>query len=136
MFSSAGMAIAVNFKDLKVGVERASVYASLFEAKLPEAEVVFYDTSEALYIDLQNGRTDMLMTNPDEGASQIYQTGKWRGRRPGRTCHPDQGRDAVLTFGVSRRSPTGRRVGCARQFNGNIKRQGVRRIGVAGVLQH
>ena len=64
MFASAGMAIAVNFKDLKVGVERASVYASWFEAKLPEAEVVFYDTSEALYINLQNGRTDIIMTNP------------------------------------------------------------------------
>ena len=25
---------------------------------------MFYDSSEALYLDLQNGRTDMIMTNP------------------------------------------------------------------------
>jgi len=64
LFDDAGEPIAANFDGLKVGVERASTYASWFEAKLPDANVVFYDTSEALYLDLENGRTDMIMTNP------------------------------------------------------------------------
>lgn len=64
LFDSAGKPIAENFKGLKVGLERASTYASWFEAKLPGAKVLLYDSSETLYIDLQNGRTDMIMTNP------------------------------------------------------------------------
>ena len=64
LFDAAGKPHAANFAGLKVGLERASTYASSFKAVLPEAKVVYYDTNEALYIDLQNGRTDMIMTNP------------------------------------------------------------------------
>jgi len=64
LFDSSGNAIAANFKGLKVGLERSSTYASWFEAKLPGAKVVLYDSNETLYIDLENGRTDMIMTNP------------------------------------------------------------------------
>jgi polar amino acid transport system substrate-binding protein len=64
LFNDAGEPIAGNFDGLKVGLERASTYASWFEAKMPSANVVFYDSSEALYLDLENGRTDMIMTNP------------------------------------------------------------------------
>ncbi len=64
LFDSAGNPNAENFKGLKVGLERASTYASWFEAKLPGADVILYDTNEALYLDLQNGRTDLIMTNP------------------------------------------------------------------------
>jgi polar amino acid transport system substrate-binding protein len=64
LFDGAGKPHAANFAGLKVGLERASTYASWFKAVLPEAQVVYYDTNEALYIDLQNGRTDMIMTNP------------------------------------------------------------------------
>jgi polar amino acid transport system substrate-binding protein len=56
--------IAENFAGKRVGLERASTYADWFEAKLPEAEVVFYDGNEQMYLDLQNGRVDMIMTNP------------------------------------------------------------------------
>ncbi len=64
LFDSTGKPIAANFSGLKIGLGRATTYASWFEAKLPKANVVFYDSSDAMYIDLTNGRTDMIMTNP------------------------------------------------------------------------
>jgi polar amino acid transport system substrate-binding protein len=64
LFDSAGKPVPANFADLKVGVERASTYSDWFKNELPEADVVLYDTNESLYLDLINGRTDMIMTNP------------------------------------------------------------------------
>jgi polar amino acid transport system substrate-binding protein len=64
LFDGSGKPIPANFNGLKVGLERATTYASWFEAKLPDAKVVLYDNAETMYIDLQNGRTDMIMTNP------------------------------------------------------------------------
>ena len=64
LFDGAGKPIAANFNGLKIGLGRATTYASWFEAKLPGAKVVLYDTSESMYLDLENGRTDMIMTNP------------------------------------------------------------------------
>ncbi len=64
LFDDAGNPIAENFAGLKVGLERATTYADWFENELPDAEVVLYDSNEALYLDLVNGRTDMIMTNP------------------------------------------------------------------------
>lgn len=64
LFDAAGKPIPANFKGLKVGLERATTYASWFEEKLPEADVLLYDSSESLYLDLQNGRVDLIMTNP------------------------------------------------------------------------
>ncbi len=64
LFDSAGKPIPANFSGLKVGLERATTYSSWFEAKLPDANVVLYDSNEAMYLDLVNGRTDMIMTNP------------------------------------------------------------------------
>jgi polar amino acid transport system substrate-binding protein len=64
LFDAAGKPVPANFAGLKVGVERASTYADWFKNELPEADVVLYDTNEALYLDLVNGRTDMIMTNP------------------------------------------------------------------------
>jgi polar amino acid transport system substrate-binding protein len=64
LFDNSGMAKPGNFSGLKVGLERSSTYANWFAAKLPDANIVFYDSSETMYIDLQNGRTDMIMTNP------------------------------------------------------------------------
>jgi polar amino acid transport system substrate-binding protein len=64
LFDSAGNPIAGNFDGLKVGLERATTYASWFEEKLPGANVVLYDSSESLYLDLKNGRVDLIMTNP------------------------------------------------------------------------
>jgi polar amino acid transport system substrate-binding protein len=64
LFDDAGKPIAANFAGLKVGMGRATTYASWFEAKLPDADVIFYDKSEAMYLDLVNGRVDLIMTNP------------------------------------------------------------------------
>ena len=64
LFDDAGKPIAANFAGVKVGLGRATTYASWFKAKLPDANVVYYDTSESMYLDLVNGRTDIIMTNP------------------------------------------------------------------------
>ena len=64
LFDDAGKPIPANFAGLKVGLERATTYSDWFENVLPKAKVVLYDTNEALYLDLVNGRTDMIMTNP------------------------------------------------------------------------
>ncbi|MGR3291235.1 MAG: transporter substrate-binding domain-containing protein [Paracoccaceae bacterium] len=64
LFDDAGNPIAANFAGLRVGLERASTYHSWFEAELPDAKLVIYDSNEPLYLDLQNGRTDIIMTNP------------------------------------------------------------------------
>jgi polar amino acid transport system substrate-binding protein len=64
LFDADGNPIADNFDGLKVGLERATTYASWFADKLPGADVVLYDSSESVYLDLQNGRVDLIMTNP------------------------------------------------------------------------
>ena len=64
LFDSSDKPIPANFAGLKVGLERATTYSDWFENELPEAKVVLYDNNEALYLDLVNGRTDMIMTNP------------------------------------------------------------------------
>jgi len=64
LFDGSGNPIAGNFDGLKVGLERATTYSSWFEEKLPGADVLLYDSSESLYLDLQNGRVDLIMTNP------------------------------------------------------------------------
>jgi polar amino acid transport system substrate-binding protein len=64
LFDEAGNPIPENFKDMRIGVERASTYAAWFEATLPDANVILYDGSEATYLDLRNGRLDAIMTNP------------------------------------------------------------------------
>ena len=64
LFDNAGNPIPDNFKGLRVGLERATTYSSWFEDILPGADVVLYDGSEPLYLDLQNGRVDLIMTNP------------------------------------------------------------------------
>lgn len=64
LFDDSGKVLSGGFKGLKVGLERSSTYANWFAAKLPGTKIVFYDSSETMYIDLENGRTDMIMTNP------------------------------------------------------------------------
>jgi len=64
LFDPSGNPIPENFSGLHIGLERASTYESWFNAKLPNANVVLYDGSEPLYLDLVNGRVDAIMTNP------------------------------------------------------------------------
>jgi polar amino acid transport system substrate-binding protein len=53
-----------SFKGVKVGLERATTYENWFKAKVPDAQILLYDSNEAMYLDLVNGRTDVIMTNP------------------------------------------------------------------------
>lgn len=64
LFDADGKPIPENFKGLKVGLERATTYSDWFSEVLPDADVSLYDSNEALYLDLRNGRTDVIMTNP------------------------------------------------------------------------
>ena len=64
LFDDNGNPIPENFDGLRVGLERATTYSNWFEEILPGANVVLYDGSEPLYLDLQNGRVDLIMTNP------------------------------------------------------------------------
>jgi polar amino acid transport system substrate-binding protein len=64
LFNKDGSPNSANFKGLKLGLERATTYANWVKANIPNADVMLYDSNEALYLDLQNGRTDIIMTNP------------------------------------------------------------------------
>ncbi|MDH3671123.1 MAG: transporter substrate-binding domain-containing protein [Gammaproteobacteria bacterium] len=64
LFNADGSVNAAGFKGVKVGLERATTYENWFKAKLPDADILRYDNNEAMYLDLQNGRTDVIMTNP------------------------------------------------------------------------
>ncbi len=64
LFNADGSVNADGFKNVKVGLERATTYENWFMAKVPDAELLRYDENEAMYLDLQNGRTDVIMTNP------------------------------------------------------------------------
>ena len=64
LFDSADAPIAANFDGVKVGIEKGTTYAAWFKAKLPGADIKYYESNEALYLDLVNGRTDVIMTNP------------------------------------------------------------------------
>jgi polar amino acid transport system substrate-binding protein len=64
LFNADGSVNADGFKNIKVGLERATTYENWFMAKVPDAELLRYDENEAMYLDLQNGRTDVIMTNP------------------------------------------------------------------------
>lgn len=64
LFDADGNPIPESFAGLRIGLERASTYESWFNAKLPDADIVLYDGSEPMYLDLVNGRVDAIMTNP------------------------------------------------------------------------
>ncbi len=64
LFDTAGAPIEENFKGVKVGMEKGSTYSAWFKAKLPGTDIKYYESNEALYLDLVNGRTDAIMVNP------------------------------------------------------------------------
>ncbi len=64
LFNGDGSVNPASFKGVKVGLERATTYENWFKAKVPNAEILYYDSNEAMYLDLMNGRTDVIMTNP------------------------------------------------------------------------
>lgn len=64
LFNDDGSPKADSFNGVKVGVERASTYWEWIQAQMPSATVQLYDSNEAMFLDLQNGRVDVIMTNP------------------------------------------------------------------------
>jgi len=66
-FNADGSVNTAAFKDIKVGLDRASTYDNWFQAKVPNANVLRYDSTDAMYLDLENGRVDVIMTNPMKG---------------------------------------------------------------------
>ena len=64
LFNADGSVNADGFEGVKVGLERASTYENWFTAKVPDADILRYDSNEPMYLDLQNGRADVIMTNP------------------------------------------------------------------------
>ena len=64
LFNEDGSVNAAGFAGVRVGIERASTYEEWITAVVPDAEVVYYDNNESLYLDLTAGRVDAIMTNP------------------------------------------------------------------------
>ena len=67
LFKADGSVNQAAFEGLKVGLPRASTYDNWLQAKVPDADVLRYDNTEAMYLDLENGRADVIMTNPMKG---------------------------------------------------------------------
>ena len=64
LFNADGPPSPAGFKDLRVGLARATTYDNWMQAKVPDATVVRYDTDVQMYLELKAGRVDVLMTNP------------------------------------------------------------------------
>lgn len=52
------------FKNVRVGLQRSTTYDRWLQSKVPDADVMRYDSVEALFLDLKAGRVDAIMTNP------------------------------------------------------------------------
>jgi len=64
LFDDNGQPILDAFKGVRFGVERATIYDSWVKANLPEADLVYYDGNQSLFMDLAAGRIDLAITNP------------------------------------------------------------------------
>jgi polar amino acid transport system substrate-binding protein len=63
-FNADGSVNPAGFEGVRVGIERASTYDTWIHAKMPDADIIPYDSNEAMYLDLKAGRVDAIMTNP------------------------------------------------------------------------
>ena len=79
LFDSSDKPVAANFAGLRIGLERASTYENWFNATLPDADIVLYDGSEPMYLDLVNGRVDAIMTNPMKAQLRFLSTDEGSG---------------------------------------------------------
>lgn len=64
LFNADGSINKAAFKGIKVGIQRATTYDSWFQAIVPDATVVRYEGTDAVYLDLKAGRVDAIMSNP------------------------------------------------------------------------
>lgn len=67
LFNDDGSVNPSSFKGIKIGLPRASTYDNWVQALIPDADVLKYDDSESMYLELENGRVDVIMTNPMKG---------------------------------------------------------------------
>ena len=63
------------FKSIKVGLQRSTTYDDWLKAKMPTANVMRYDTVEALFLDIKAGRVDTIMTNPMKAHDAFLEQG-------------------------------------------------------------
>ncbi len=64
LFNEDGEVNPAGFEGIRVGLERSSTYEEWMKAKVPGADIVYYDGNEPMYLDLAAGRVDAIMTNP------------------------------------------------------------------------
>lgn len=64
LFDAKNEVIKANFKGIRVGLQRGTTYDSWFQAIVPDAQVVRYETVEQMYLEIKSGRLDAIMTNP------------------------------------------------------------------------
>lgn len=64
LFSEDGTINEAGFEGITVGIPRASTYEAWIKAKIPEAEILLYDGPDPMFLDLENGRVDVIMTSP------------------------------------------------------------------------
>lgn len=64
LFDAKNEVIKTAFKGIRVGLQRGTTYDSWFQAIVPEAQVVRYETVEQMYLEIKSGRLDAIMTNP------------------------------------------------------------------------
>lgn len=64
LFDANNNVLKQNFKGIRVGLQRGTTYDSWFQAIVPEAQVVRYETVEQMYLEIKAGRLDAIMTNP------------------------------------------------------------------------
>src|SRR5215211_5905759 len=63
LFKADNSVNPAGFEGIRVGIERSSTYETWIQVKMPNADVVLYDSNEAMYLDLKAGRVDVIMTN-------------------------------------------------------------------------
>lgn len=64
LFNEDGSVNASGFDGVRIGLERSSTYEDWVKAKVPSAEIAYYDGNEPMYLDLAASRVDVIMTNP------------------------------------------------------------------------
>ena len=64
LFNADGSVNRNGFNGVRIGIERATTYDNWIQAKVPNADIAYYDSNEAMYLDLKAGRVDAIMTNP------------------------------------------------------------------------
>ena len=64
LFKADGSVNTAGFSGVRIGLERSTTYEEWIKAKVPSADIAYYDSNEAMYLDLKAGRVDAIMTNP------------------------------------------------------------------------